>query len=478
MRLFLILLLTGANLTLAQSETVRLELGFDKQIVNNHWNPLRLQTRDTPDAELIITMTEGSVRTGDVQIVYRADIPGRTGVSVFEDDIYVPTWRSFSWALRTPTRILASGALDRRNAGEEPGKSLNLIVSARPANWLDAWPRETRVASVAASDLPSRLAAYDGVASILIDGTAPAPNLETVAAAAAGGTNVVLLEPVPDSHRDLARLVSGSEARLGTGHVLRANESGLRAALLKTNVVQTDLQEALLSDDLLQEPSYTSSTWLLLAASIYAVLCLFLLRFGGAAGLLTGVALAVLGSILAWSWLRPDAGTVQDSQLGRSLSVGSGGLSERLEVRTLLTLPGGDLALPIRAAPDARLAYVQSPSELNFTSPRWQSLRFYLKPQLESERLRWQGGALHNVGDTPLSDVYVFGLGPQGSLGVGENLVPTQNEQRNLPEVYNRVLSRLPRGSALARSAGRLYAALPETASQSQIGSDPQEALP
>ena len=459
MRWLFILIGICWGLTLAQDEAVVLELGFDAQIVNEHWNPLRLTTRDMPDATLSITMMQGSLREGDIPVRYEAAIPGRTGVSVFEDDIFVPTWRSFSWVLRTSTRVLASGSLERRQTGAEPHKPLNLIVSARPSNWLDTWPRDTRVVTAAATDLPERLAAYDGVASILLDGSAPAPSVAAVAAAA-GGANVVLLDPLPDSHRDLAQLAGSSAAGLGTGNVLLSSERSLRSALLAPTLQQSDLQASLFSENLLQTPNYVATTPLLIAASVYAVLCLLLLRFGGAAGLLTGLAVAVLGSLIAWSWLRPESASAQ-VQRARSLSIGAGGLSERLEVRALLTLPGGDLELPIRAAPDSRLTYVQTVDSLSLVAPRWQSLRFYLKPQLETARLSWQNGALYNDGDTPLSDVYVFGLGPQDALDAGTSLVPTEREQRELPEVYNRVLSQLPPGSALARDAGKLYAALP-----------------
>ena len=206
---------------LAQPPSVRFELGHGGEFVTERWNPLRVTLRDIASVRLEIRVDQGSLREGEKPMVYRTLLPGGTGISVFEDDLYLPGWRRFSWSARAEGSTIASGSFDPKEKSVQP---LDLLISSRPGRWRGQFEAEARTLEVPAGDLPERVAAYDGVRTLLIDGSAASPRLEAVAAAAAAGVRVVLLDPLPSGHRELDVLAPEPAQRLGTGWLLRGTD--------------------------------------------------------------------------------------------------------------------------------------------------------------------------------------------------------------------------------------------------------------
>ena len=81
-----LLVLTALALSFACAQEVRLELGFGGEIITGRWNPLRLTTRDLPEAELVLALDQSTLREGEKLAVYRFPV-GTSGLGVFEDEI-------------------------------------------------------------------------------------------------------------------------------------------------------------------------------------------------------------------------------------------------------------------------------------------------------------------------------------------------------------------------------------------------------
>ena len=462
-RLFAFLLLLLAPAAAAQGSLrgeVRLELGFNGEVVADHWNPLRLSTRDVPSARLELVIDQSTLLEGEKLAVYQTEITGGNGVSVFEDDVFIPTWRRFVWRLYTTDEVLASGSFDRRRSDNRP---LTLLVSADPFRWRNVLP-EARATDVPTGLLPRRLAAYDGVERLLIDGSAPAPDVAVLAAASAAGVLVTLIEPLPQSHAQVSALTGAAPTRLGAGWVTRT------AAESVTAVPQTEpraqpvaaLTEALLTEDLAHTPALRPSLPLLVVASVYLLSVLVFIRLAGAPGLLTSLALALLLSLGAWFTLRP---TVSQVVQGRTLMIGGGTLARQGEVRTLFTLPRTTLSLPTPAHPDSPTAFEQVGETFSIDLGRWSGVQVETRPSLREAALQWREGDLVNAGTARLDDVYVKGAGFQPDLLADERRTVRVGEADGgpLPEVYEQLLVLVPEGSALARAGGTFHLALPLT---------------
>lgn len=448
------LLLLGIS-AYAQGD-VRLELGFAGEIVADAWNPLRLTLRDGPEAELTMLIDRGNLRDGEQVVRYTARLETQGGLSVFEDDLYIPAWRSFTWSVRTPERVLASGSFDRRSVDPRP---LQLVSADRPGEWRSLFGDEARVTEVLASELPERVAAYAGVETLLLDGSASPPRPEAVVAAGAAGAVVVLAEPLPNPFETLVTLSERSQ-RLGTGWLVREEAEDVSAVLASTPRLDgAALAEALLTPELLELPPGPPPLTLLLILGGYGLLTLLLIRFGGPPGFLASVSLALLVSLAAWSALRPPAATLTR---GRSLSLGAGGLAQVHELRSLLQFPAGEVTVPVSAHPLGSGAYSQAPDGVRLAMPRWSRATLLVRPRLEPARLVWRGRNLQNLGDRLLTDVYVLGLGRQASLPPDGTLEMSAGTHNDLPRVYDALLPLLPSGSALASENGRIHVALPE----------------
>lgn len=451
---FALVALLVIPLAAAQRDEVLLELGFSGEVVAGRWNPLRLTTRDTPPAELVLSFDQSSFAEPEVLAVYRARIPGGGGVAVFEDDVFVPEWRQLVWRLVSADRVLASGSLGRARRDARP---VILLLSANPFRWRTVFGEEARTVDLPAGSLPERLAAFDGVSTLLIDGSAPAPHLAAVAAATSAGVHIVLVEPLPSSHDPLLALAGTNPVRLGAGWLVRSDAvevSNLRLPHLEPAAVAA----ALLSDEMHPRPQTPAQLPLTLVAGGYVLLVLLLLRFAGTPGLVTGFALAILASVSAWLYLRPP--TAQ-TVLGRAVVTSGGELARRDEVRSLFTLPRDTLTVAGAARPYQALPYTQTLQQFEVALERWGATDLALRPTLTDAALRWRGEMLQNASGTALADVFVVGLGPQPDLAAGAELTPQIAEEVELPAVYETLLDSLPVGTALGRSGGTLYLALP-----------------
>ena len=458
-RLFAFLLLLLLQTAVAQGSLrgeVRLELGFNGEIVADHWNPLRLSTRDVPRAQLELLLDQSTLLEGEKLAVYRTEITGGNGVAVFEDDIFIPTWRRFVWRLYTDDEVLASGSFDRRRSNDRP---LTLLLSADPFRWRGVLS-ETRATDVPTSLLPRRLAAYDGVERLLIDGSAPAPDAAVLAAASTAGARVTLVEPLPQSHAGLSALASSEPTRLGAGWVTRVAAESVTTTPAAEPIAS--LTEALITDDLDYTSEVRQPLPFMIVASVYLLSVLVFIRLAGAPGLLTGLGLALLLSLGAWFYLRPATSQVVQ---GRTLVIGGGTLARQGGVRTLFTLPRATLSLPTPAHPNRPAAFQQTEEGFSTDLGRWSGVQVETRPSLREAALQWRDGDLVNVGTTLLQEVYIKGVGFQPDLLEGERRAVRAGEAEGGPltKVYEQLLVLVPEGSALARAGGTFHLALPPT---------------
>jgi hypothetical protein len=441
------------------SEDVRLELGFNNALVADYWNPIKLTRRDQPAQTLTLTIDQGTLRGGEVLAVYRKELSAANGLDVFEDDVYFPAWRRFSWRIENDERVFASGTIERREVNTQP---LTLLISAQPEKWLRDFAPDARVLELPFSLLPERLASYDGVETLLIDGTAPAPTLKAVTSAAVAGVNVLLLENTPErglseNLAELALLAPKVRQRLGAGWMARTSEDGVRATLsMLTPLEPKTLVAALVNDDLHQRPPIVSQVVVLSAASAYALLTLLLIRFFGSAGLLTSFLLAALASVGAWTWLRPESPQLTQT---RTLTLNAD-LAYVGGVQSLFTLPDADMSLDTTAHPTDLRAYTQSET-LNFPLSRYSEMVLEQRPTLSSVTLRLEGETLQNLTDKTMTNVYVKGLGIQKDIAAQQGLVLQQGEEIELNKIYETLLSLLPDGTALAQQETTTHIALP-----------------
>jgi hypothetical protein len=441
------------------SQDVRLELGFNNTLIADHWNPLTLTRRDQPAQTLTITIDQGTLRGGEVLAVYRKELNAANGLEVFEDDVYLPAWRRFSWRIENSERVFASGTVERREVNTQP---LTLLISAQPEKWLRDFLPDSRVLELPFSLLPERLASYDGVETLLIDGTAPAPTLEAVTSAAVAGVNVVLLESLSENGvsknmAELELLAPNVRQRLGAGWIARTSEDGVRATLsMLTPLEPKVLVAALVNGDLTRRPPRVSQVVVLSAASAYALVTLLLIRFLGSAGLLTSFLLAALASVAAWTWLRPESPQLVQT---RMLTLNAD-LAYRGGVQSLFTLPNADISLELIAHPNSVRAYMQS-DLLHLKLPRYSEVVLEHRPILSSPTLRLEGGTLQNLTDVVMTNVYVKGLGMQSDIAAQQTVTLVQGEEVELSKMYEALLPFLPDGTAVAQHQTDVHIALP-----------------
>jgi hypothetical protein len=438
------------------AQDLELELGFNNTLVANHWNPLKLTRRDQPAQILVLTIDQGTLKGGETLVTYRQDLNAANGLDVFEDDVYIPSWRRFSWRIENVERVFASGSIERREVNAKP---LTLLVSARPELYFGSFGEEARVLELPFSSLPGRVAAYDGIETLLIDGTAPAPTLESVSSAAVSGVNVVLLEDLPESHAELNLLAPELRQRLGAGWIARTSSEGVKATLSMLTPLETpSLTAALITGDLHQRPPNVPQTYVVGAAGVYALATLLLLRFFGSAGLLTSFVLAGLASFGAWTWLRPSSPQLSQT---RTLFVNAD-LAYVKRVESLFTLPDVSLSLNTHAHPTDIRTYTQRGDALELSLTRYTEVILEHSSELTGETLRLEGQTLHNLTDVNLTNVYVKGLGAQADLTPGGSLELRQGEEPELSSTYEALLALLPEGTALAQSANTTHVALPK----------------
>jgi len=445
----------------AQTGRAQVELGLGGHLVADAWNPVQVTVRDAAPSVLRLRIDEGSLLEGPRIVRYSASVPGGSGVTVFQDDLYVPTFRSLSWTLASGRSVLASGSLGAADADARP---LQVVLSSSPGSWRSAFGADARLVDVAASDLPARAAAFDGVRTILLDGSAAAPRAESIAAAAAGGVQVLLAGALPASQAGLARLAAAGSHRLGAGVVMRIADdpAAVRARLAAWNPQdRSGLVQALAADRLVHPPPTPSQPLVLSLAAAYVLAALLGLRFGGAPGLAAGLVLALMVSVAGWRLLRPASPELDAS---RTVLVGGGELALALKVDERLTLPSGVVSLEGAGRPLTPIPYSVDDGTTHVELPRWHAVAVAVRPALRPASLRFQDGQLINDGHTPLRDVYVLGLGRQPDLAAGVTRAPAPGEEGGLPAPLARLAARLPRGTALAQAPEAVWVALPPLA--------------
>jgi hypothetical protein len=441
---------------LAQSGSAEFVLGLQGAIVADAWNPLRLVVRDLPEVELEVLVDRGSLRSGPVLTRYSATIPASGGVRVFEDELFVPAWRSLSWTVRSAERTIASGTVDSRLRDT---RLLTLLISATPGRWLPLLPPEARAQDVAPSTLPASAAAFAGVRSVLVDGSAAAPRTEALVAAAAAGAVVVLAGDLPPGHAELSSLVAAGPLRLGAGWLVPA-DTGEAVAAMHAGAgypLESVLSEVV-SDQGRGQPPGLGRFTVTAAMALYALLVLSLLRFGGSAGLPAALVVAVLASFAAWSVLRPERALIEES---RTVVVSGGGIGLSLETLAMRSLPGGTVRVERPMRPVSPAAYTVGTRSTDIRLGRWQRELLVGRPFLATSALHWEGEMLANEGGRTLREVLVIGSGPQAELAPGETRQVEAAEEGKIPEAYRRLVPGLPVGTALARDGNDVLVALP-----------------
>ena len=459
---WLVVLALLGQAALAESDA-RVTFGLGGNLVAGAWNPLQVTVRDAPPSTLSLRIDEGDLVMGPRIVRYRAAVPGGRGVTVFDDDVYIPPFQNLTWTLDSADRVLASGSLGARDAD---GRPLQVVVSADPGAWRAAFDANARFVDVAASQLPGRAAAYDGVASLLVDGTAAAPRSEAVAAAAAGGADVLLIGQLPASQAGLDRLAGSGVSRLGAGQVQRlpAHAGAVKAALASWHPQdRAALVSALVAAPLVHAPRSAPQPLVLSLAAAYALLVVLTLRFGGTPGVVAAVALALVVSLAGWRLLRPPQPVLSAS---RTLMLGGGGLSLALGVEERLTLPAATVNVGVAARPLSVLPYRTGPDGTHVPVARWHGVALALRPSLSPSVLRFDGERLHNAGPAPLRHVYVVGAGDQGTLEPGASRPVRPGEEVAASPELDRLTALLPTGSALAEAPGAIWVALPPAAGQ------------
>ncbi|UCH24579.1 MAG: hypothetical protein JSV66_11555 [Trueperaceae bacterium] len=443
---------------LAQNRPVQLEIGFNGEIVADAWNPLLLITRDLGETVLEFRIDRGSLRDGIKTFTYRAVIPGGSGITVFQDDVFIPGWRSFVWSLKQDATTIASGSLGQRERDPRP---LDLILSATPGVWRGRYGREARITEIAAASLPERLASYQGVKSLLIDGTGAVPRLESLTAAAAAGVLVVILNDLPSAHADLELLLTDGGVRLGAGAVIGANPELLTSLFSAALRDDESFYDALRSTATPELPAPLPQLILLIAIGVYAVMTTLLVRLAGVPGLVTALGLALVFSMAAWQLLRPPQAEYQTSV---SLDLAAGNLAKRLQTTTVASLPEGLIDFEGNGRLANLRSYTATDKDLSFRLGRWQSETIFQRPTLVPALLGWEGETVRYRGSDRLRNVYVKGFGPQAELAAGDVLEPLHAEESTLPAAYLKLLPLLPEGSVIGRAGDRILALLPAEA--------------
>ncbi len=431
------------------------EIGFRGVPVAEAWNPLRVTLRDVGSGSLTLVADQGNLRDGEIPWTTVLPISGGAGIRVIEADVYLPSWRSLVWSLEAGGAIVASGALPREAADR---RRVDLVVSARPGSVAERLAG--RVVDVPHSLLPARAAAYDGVRSLWIDGSAGVPAAAAITAAGVAGAVVVLGDAALD-HPSLAPLLTqgpGWTPIAAGGWWMGAGPDG--AALAAARVDLSAFLAAFAGAGGLALPRTVSTGAVALATSIYVLLVMLAWRAGGVPGLLTWFVLLVGASSLAMSVPRPSSPTLIET---RALQVGVGDLAWRTEVHDLLTLPAGEVGVPRAARPAAavvgRLVLGAVPSTALFL-PRWRGTTLVEAPRAAAAQLGIGGdGQPVALGDRVLTDVRIVGGASWAELVPGQGLgAPLEEGTRDpVAAVFEELL---PPGSVWARDGRDWHVAL------------------
>ena len=365
-----LLFLTGT----ASSQDAALSIGFDGDVVAGHWNPFEFSFRDFSGVTLTFTIDQGDLRSGPLPAVHTFELAGGPGLSVIQDDLFVPAWSSFTWSASTQQRVIASGSFHPRDMDTRPLAVVLSTAAVRHAHLLSG---DVRLVGQPSARLPERLAAWDGVEMLVIDGTTAPPTVEAVAAAAVAGVNVVILEPLPASFNELLLITDGPVTRLGSGQVLLGSNLN-RLQAVPDSVA---LEAYLASRNELELAPPVKLVFLAPLVLIYCVMSVMLLRVAGLPGAVASACLGLLAAVLAWPTLMPQS-TVAVSQL--QLRVSAGGLSRSHSALQVLDRSGGHLSLDGSYRPQLPALYTSESAVTDVPVRRWEPVGLFSRPVLAS----------------------------------------------------------------------------------------------
>ncbi len=447
------LLALFAALSLAGAQpAVDVELGLGGNVVVGAWNPLRVVARDVPlGSRVEMTFDQGTLRTGEVPFRLQLPVSGGPGLSVVEHTVYVAPFSSVTWALLGGDGVVASGSLLGRDQDARP---LDVVLSRRSGSYTAAFGSNARVVDVAAAQLPLVPAAYDGVRSVIVDGTGAAPRLEALAAAAAAGAVVVVVGEMPASHAEVRLLASRPRTPVGAGAVLAVEGSPADVGLAVERFTagrpsRPELVAAAAARPLVTPPAPLRQQLVVVAAVVFSAFAVTATRLFGAPGLASALLVAGLVSGAAWLYARPTEPQVVGA---RTLALVGGELALATRLEERFTLPATTIAFPGLARPlDAR-PYLVDDAGLRLDLPGWRSVVLVMAPELVDAPLAYEGGRLVNSGAATLSHVLVVGLGPQADLAPGAGAALSAGEDGPPHEAYASLLPLLPSGSVVALS--------------------------
>jgi hypothetical protein len=451
----LVLAWSGSVRGQASPRLAEVELGFRGVPVADAWNPLRVTLRDVGAGQLTLAIDIGSLREGQVPWAQVLPVSGGAGVRTIETDVYLPAWRTLVWTLEAGGTLVASGTLPRDAVDRRP---VDLVVSARPGEIAERLGG--RVVDVAAAGLPTRAAAYDGVRSIWVDGSTAVPSPAALSAAAAAGAVVVGFDAARGDPALAAVWPDNGWRGIGAGGWW-TGDAPTAAELERARVDLHAWAAAFAGAEAVLAPVGPPAARVLVLASLYVLLVVASWRVGGAPGLATWCVVVAGATALAWTSWRPPAATVTAA---RSLHVATGDLALRQRVHDVLTLPAGEIGLPLVARPAAAVAgratFGPRPAT-TLTLGRWRSATLLEPPQATAALLGWDPAGLPRaLGDRPLTDVRVVG-GPAWSrldpgLPLGEPTDPAP-----LFGAAAAFEALLPRGTVWARAGRDWHVALP-----------------
>lgn len=398
-RLFLALLACATAAATAQDASF--SIGFDGEVTAGRWNPFEFSFRDQSAVTLTLTIDQGDLRSGQIPMVATFTMPGGAGLTVLEDDLFIPPWQSFSWSAATEQRVIASGSFHPRDMDARP---LAVILSTAAVRHAGLVPDGLRSVALPGARLPERLAAWDAVALLIIDGTTAPPTPGAVLAAAAAGASVLLLDPLPASYAGL-ELLTGPEpvTRIGAGRLLRDPQLLDLEPEFDSGAVERHLA-SLVSPDPVRPIRLVLLAPLLLVAAVGAAV---LLRFAGLAGAAAASGVMLLAVFLAWPVLRPEP-VVSSGEL--ELHVSAGGLSRAVTFTSVLDRTGGVVSLAGNWRPPAPLRLERTGTGTSATAARWQPLVLLRQPRLA------EAGSGSTVSD-PLQQL--FPAGSQVAVSAG-----------------------------------------------------------
>lgn len=325
---------------------VEFRLGIGGTPVSDAWNPLSVVVRDAPGAVLQLTIDAGGLDLGEVPQRLEALVAPAGGVQRLDVDVPLPSWRRITWRVEQDGRVLASGAMGARD--RDP-RRLDLLLSSRPAEWIERLEPDARPIVVAASELPRRAAGWDGVGRLIVDGTAAPPTPEAVVSAAAAGVIVYLPSDGPAGYDELGRLVRDGPVAIAAGRLEPLPSDDRLASLAGASTLQRLLPAALARA--VPPPAWDHrSTWTIgLLGLGFALLAFSLLRYGGAAGAASAAMLMVAALLAAPFAAPPEVQPARED----AVVVVAGGIGLRYEHRSIASLPAGETPLDGVLSPTA-----------------------------------------------------------------------------------------------------------------------------